>query len=122
MYVVLCDKCDQIEHRNAIDILCDYIINSCINASVLSMTRSQATHVTGWTDHGNLRGNDHFCDTGSGLSQVNRIIIIFRRSSRCVRCCRRDELSIKLIADNVSNGTEFWKEVKNINTSTEIKL
>ena len=47
------DNCNSIEHRNAIDNLCDSVITSCINASVncIPTTRSRATHVTGWTDH-----------------------------------------------------------------------
>ena len=48
-----CDNCNSIEHRNAIDNLCESVITSCINASVncIPTTRSRATHVTGWTDH-----------------------------------------------------------------------
>ena len=44
-----CDNCNSIEHRNAIDNLCDSVITSCINC--IPTTRSLATNVTGWTDH-----------------------------------------------------------------------
>ena len=30
-----CDNCNSIEHRNAIDNLCDSVISSCINASLI---------------------------------------------------------------------------------------
>ena len=78
----VCDKCDNIEHRNAIDNLCDYIITSCINASINCSTtsRSSATNVTGWIDHIKPERTDHLCGTGYGLNQVNQIMVLFTKS------------------------------------------
>ena len=127
-----CDNCNSIEHRNAIDNLCDYVITSCINASVncIPTTRSRATHVTGWTDHvkpeSELSLLWHWIWLESGKPNKGFIYEIMKRTRHryhyAVRCCKRNKLNIQKqkLADNVSYSTEFWKEVNKLNTANKI--
>ena len=107
-----CDNCNSIEHRDAIDNLCDSVITSCINASVncSPTTRSRASNVTGWTERERSLLWYWIWLDESGIPNKGFIYEIVKstrhRYHYAVRCCKRNKLHIQKqkLADNVSNN------------------
>ena len=119
-------------HKHATDSLCHSIIGSCLSASAecIPISRSRATEVTGWAEQVKPERERsllwHWIWLDSGKPNTGFIYQIMKRTRHqyhyAIRCCKKNKLNIQKqrLAENISDSTNFWKEVNKLNPSSKV--
>ena len=125
-------NCQCTQHKDGLDSLCQTLIDYCIDASrdTIPMSRPVGSNIPGWEK---LVKPDrdrslfwHWMWQEAGKPQHGLVYSIMKRTRHqyhyAVRCCksRKLELQKQKIADNVSNGTVFWKELSKLNPTNKV--
>ena len=125
-------NCQCTQHKDGLDSLCQTLIDYCIDASrdTIPKSRPVGSNIPGWEK---LVKPDrdrslfwHWMWQEAGKPQHGLVYSIMKRTRHqyhyAVRCCksRKLELHKQKIADNVSNGTVFWKELSKLNPTNKV--
>ena len=126
-------NCQCTQHKDGLDSLCQTLIDYCINASrdIIPMSRPVGSNIPGWEKLKLKHDRDrslfwNWMWQEAGKPQHGLVYTILKRTRHhyhyAVRCCksRKLELPKQKIADNVSNGTVFWKELSELNPTNKV--